>query len=85
MNAEEKRRPEAGDATVFPTSQLVWLDEVTGEVLEIELIGAEPWATHLAEQGFTPRPEEPGADASTPVTQPPGRYRCRIEITSGRG
>jgi hypothetical protein len=71
----EKREVE-GVERVFTTAQLVWLDEETGDVLEIEVTGAEPWVTGLAEQGFT-RPE-----VRAPSLR---RYQCRIEITPRPG
>ena len=91
--SNEKNRPEEGQVPVFQTAQLVWEDEVTGEVLEIEWIGAEPGAWDLAELGFAPRIGDPArADASPtrveaygPVKPGSGRYQCRIEITSGGG
>lgn len=66
----EKRELESVER-VFTTAQLVWLDEETGDVLEIEIVGAEPWVDGLAEQGFT------RTVAGEPSVR---RYRCRIEI-----
>lgn len=87
MSDEEKRSSE-GELPVFQTAQLVWLDEETGEVLEIELVGADLWAADLTEQGFAlrmPLDDLEPRPASSPARESgSGRFRCRIEIRSDR-
>lgn len=76
MEIEKSASQAAG--VVFTTAQLVWLDQETGEVLEIdvcvpegEVVGSGAWVEQLAEQGFALRHVgEPGLR----------RYHCRIEI-----
>jgi hypothetical protein len=67
----EKQEFEAGER-VFTTAQLVWLDEETGDVLEIEVVGSGAWVEELFEQGFALR------QVGEPSVR---RYQCRIEIT----
>lgn len=73
---EKKEERPADPGVVFTTAQLVWQDEETGEVLEIEVVGAAPWVWELAEQGFT----------TTQTGEPHlRRYRCRIELSPDPG
>ncbi|MBL8857698.1 MAG: hypothetical protein JNL28_04215 [Planctomycetes bacterium] len=85
---DEERGSGEGKPPVFPTAQLVWMDEETGEVLEIELVGADPWAAELTEQGFalrTPMDDSEPQPASSPAQRGGfGRFQCRIEIRSDR-
>lgn len=59
---------------VFPTALLVWIDEESGEALEIEVHGeaAGAWIDDLLTQGFVVL-EPPAEDAP--------RRRCRIEVS----
>jgi hypothetical protein len=74
MGIEREERAVPG--VVFTTAQLVWRDEESGEVLEIEVVGAAPWVQELVEQGFVPT-EGAGSRLQ--------RYRCRIEIAPDPG
>jgi hypothetical protein len=71
----EKKQPQASEP-VFATAQLVWLDQETGEVLEIEVVGTAPWGD---------QPAEPGFDPSGQADPDARRYRCRIEFNPAGG
>lgn len=66
-----EREERTAQGVVFTTAQLVWRDEESGEVLEIEVVGGAPWVQELVEQGFVPTE---GGESRVQ------RYRCRIEI-----
>jgi len=68
---ESEKKIEESPGTVFTSAQLVWLDEESGEVLEIEVVGGAPWVQELTEQGFK---ETLSGDQTI------RRYHCRIEL-----
>lgn len=74
MENESKRREPRGE--LFSAAQLVWRDEESGEILEIEMVGAVPWGLELEETGFHP---------AAALAPDPSRRRCRIELAPPGG
>lgn len=78
VGSGEEARQVGERHTVFPTAQLVWLDEESGEVLEVEVTGqgASEWIEGLVAQGFV---------VCEPTEERGLGQWCRIEVPGARG